>query len=360
MKKLKSVKVTPSTPVVPGTGILTIQGWTGASSGLEVAIVENQKGYCLQLNGSWESKECWFKCPFVADEATGELRINVGNFLVNPLLLNGSSVMHQLKLREEGNSDTQAVGVIMHSPSLLADPAAGSADIGSYVFEMPGVTPAPVEAVSIPEPEPTPEPEPEPIVKPEVNVEPPPVPEPIDDPKDEPIPDPVPGPAPQKSWVKWLVAFVVLLALIAAGVAVWWFVLRAPAGTQEPEQVPAAATAQAAAPCSVEAMAESSEMAFVQSCVAQSPSSEELLATIQSAKAAEHCGIAQRLYANRAQAGDLLIAEAYAKEYDPQFHQASKCFETPEADTAVYWWETIVSFDAGNALAAERLKELKP
>lgn len=361
MNKLSSVRVLPRNPIAPGTGVLVVQGWTGAFENLEVAILENQQGHCLQLDGAWQSKECWFSCPFVLDADSGELRINVGNFLVNPLLLSGSSVVHQLKLRVAGDPSSQASRVLQPDRNLLSAPAAGQSDTGCYVFELPQVEkPAVVEPVSQPLQEHVPEPVPAvvtPVQEPQV-VPPAPAIEVA------PVISTYPLEKKSKKFPVALAVLALLVLLAAITAAVWWFVLRTPGNAPEPEaevvETSEPAAPADAAPCSVEAMGASGEMAFVQACVAQSPSSDELLQTIQSAKQAGHCGIAQRLYANRAQAGDMNIALAYAKEYDPQFHQASDCFKAPEVDTAVYWWETIVGFDANNELAAQRLKELKP
>ncbi|EPM64996.1 hypothetical protein A249_41846, partial [Pseudomonas syringae pv. actinidiae ICMP 18804] len=67
-----------------------------------------------------------------------------------------------------------------------------------------------------------------------------------------------------------------------------------------------------------------------------------------------------RLYANRAQAGNVEVAQAYAREYDPKYLQPSACFTAPDNATAAYWYETILGYQADNAEAAQRLKELKP
>lgn len=106
-------------------------------------------------------------------------------------------------------------------------------------------------------------------------------------------------------------------------------------------------------------MKSQSELAFVQSCIQQAPDSTALLEVINVAKANSTCGVAQRLYANRAQGGDVQIATAYAHEYDPKYHQASECFKAPDNATAAYWYETILSFDENNADAKARLEELK-
>lgn len=100
------------------------------------------------------------------------------------------------------------------------------------------------------------------------------------------------------------------------------------------------------------------ELALVQACIRDVTDSAALLEIIQQAKANGHCTIAQRLYANRARAGDNLIAMAYAREYDPQFHQANACFQQAEAATAAYWYQIVLDRDSTNAEAKARLEAL--
>ena len=101
------------------------------------------------------------------------------------------------------------------------------------------------------------------------------------------------------------------------------------------------------------------ELTFVQTCIKAAPDSAKLLEIINQAKAGKHCGVAQRLYANRAQAGDALIANAYAREYDPKYLKASECFPTADNATAAYWYETILTQDPNNAEAKQRFEELQ-
>jgi TPR repeat protein len=75
------------------------------------------------------------------------------------------------------------------------------------------------------------------------------------------------------------------------------------------------------APCSADNMIKLTELMFVKGCVKSVTSSAEMLKIINAAKDIKKCGIAQRLYAHRGQAGDVKIATAYAHEYDPKFHQ---------------------------------------
>ena len=107
-------------------------------------------------------------------------------------------------------------------------------------------------------------------------------------------------------------------------------------------------------------MGSMTELAFLQACVKQEPGSAELLEVISIAKDEKHCGIAQRLYANRSQAGDVEIARVYAREYDPKYHQPSECFPAPDAATAAYWYETILSQAPDDTEAKQRFEELRP
>ena len=376
MKMLKSVKVMVAQPAKPGTGRLVIEGWEGEREGLEIAILENQNRHYLQEDGSWRSTTFWFSCPFVYDEQTASLQVNVGAFVVNPLLLSSGSVMHRLMLRSVREPGQISLQGIERADGLLPDTAAGSGV--HYVFhgELQGASIEGLHSGAAPAPAPAAA---EVVPSNDVDA--------VQD-KDglesksgiehsaagleqktgtttsqqtSPLPPDQKTPPETKDRKLLWIGFAA--AALVAGAAAAWFLFFKQQPEQEPPSpaaAPAAAASTAAEPCSVQAMQELGELAFVQGCLAQSPSSEIMLQTIQSAKDAGQCGVAQRLYANRAQAGDLLIAEAYAKEYDPQFLQPSKCFAQPEPATAAYWWETIASFDAKHALAAQRLKELQP
>jgi hypothetical protein len=151
---------------------------------------------------------------------------------------------------------------------------------------------------------------------------------------------------------------IVVLLLLAAGGG-FWFYKRTPAPAPvaaNPAAAPAGADAQA---CTLESMNSLPELTFVQTCIKAAPDSAKLLEIINQAKAGKHCGVAQRLYANRAQAGDALIANAYAREYDPKYLQASECFPTADNATAAYWYETILTQDPNNAEAKQRFEELQ-
>jgi hypothetical protein len=96
------------------------------------------------------------------------------------------------------------------------------------------------------------------------------------------------------------------------------------------------------------------ELAFIQSCLKTKPEPKQILEIIASAKQANKCAIAQRLYANQAQGGNVEIALAYAEEYE----KGSSCFQA-DKETAIYWYETALSNDPNNATAKEKLEALK-
>lgn len=100
------------------------------------------------------------------------------------------------------------------------------------------------------------------------------------------------------------------------------------------------------------------ELSFIQGCLKSEPNTDQILEVIQQAKAAKACGIAQRLYANKAQGGNARIAFAYAREYDRQFVQEGGCFSI-DSDNAIYWYEIGLGLDPNNAEARARLEELK-
>jgi hypothetical protein len=219
--------------------------------------------------------------------------------------------------------------------------------------------------------------EPEPEPEPEVEAEPEPVP--------VATPLPMASTAAPKSKTPLILGGVVLLLLL--GALIFWFSRPADAPSAaapvtdsiadtaaEPVTDPTAETAAelvAAEPvvneasgeatddgCSATNLATKSELAFVQACIAEQPPTDALLAVIQNAKSAQKCGVAQRLYANRAQGGDSKVALAYAREYDPKFHQSNDCFKEADNATAAYWYDTALQVEPDNAEAKQRYEEL--
>ncbi len=346
------VDVLPLDVNTPGHGVLRITGWEGSSEGLQCSLQSSQTQKFLHEGGQWNDVAHWFRLDGMSAAEGGAIETRVGPNLVNPLLQASGTANFRIEVNQPATGLSE-VHMVRLNPTLVA-----SADLNSPIPTPPEPTPPPAPPAppaAEPEPAPVPEPQPEPtppdVVEPEI------VP--------ERLPPPPPPPLPAKS-NRWVIPVVilVLLALIAAAAAWWWFNQKAqPAPQEQPAvpETPAPAPAPAGAtPCTLESMQSQPELAFVQACIQNKPDSATVLEVIKQAKANNHCGVAQRLYANRAQGGDIEIASAYAREYDPKYLQPSECFKAPDNATAAYWYETILGFDENNAEAKARFEELKP
>lgn len=349
-----NVQFLPQSPVVPGQAQLLIKKWQGGLEGLEFSIQRNQDRYYLQSkqnNGpqsapEWGNNPVWFPISLIED-ADGDLTGLIGAEIIDPVLEGSGNASYQLLL-QQGQGGESDRGTVRVSNELLASAAAGST-ASSYTegtMEPIKVTPEIVEPVIV-EPEIT---EPE-IVEPKDEIT---EPEP-----NEPVVLPEPEPAKKKGLnpLFIILPILALLAILAAGV--WFFMksstMSAPENTDVIAEDGAASTDMS---CSVAGLSSQSELSFVQNCIKQNMSSEQLLAVIDGAKAAEQCGVAQRLYANRAQSGDVQIALAYAKEYDPEYHQPNPCFTEPDDATASYWYETVLATEPEHQEAQQRLGAL--
>ena len=176
--------------------------------------------------------------------------------------------------------------------------------------------------------------------------------------------DAQPQPAPEKksSHLGWML----LIALIIA-IAVGFFVWSSMKGTPTPSPVatlpsPSAVPAPSAAPlapCSLAALsAAKDDLIFLQECLKTNPEAAQILEVIGAAKAAKRCDLMQRLYAFKSQSGDTTVALAYAREFDPEFHQVG-CIASSDKATAIYWYELVLSKQPDNADAKARVQALK-
>lgn len=345
------IELTAAASGQPGHGELTVHGWPGGTDGLELSVLRNQDSLYLEAGGGWDSLPVWHAIDGL--ERRGELLVgSVGPWLVDPLVRDPKMV-YRLQLRDAGQSDG---GVLRIVGNILSSPAVGHPQ---PLNEQPRHAPEPVAAP----PEPQPEPEPP-------AVEPPPVETPRPDrplvaERDEEFRGaPALKPQPRKP-VRWLPLALGLVLLLGIGLAAYWyFVLRPHTQTPvaaAPAAAPAAAAGGEAGACAGTALAESGDdLTFIQACLKSNPSSARVLEVIDAAKQARRCGVVQRLYAHKAQAGDAAIAFAYAREYDPQTFKAGGCVESADAETAAYWYEIALANDAGNAEAKQRLEALKP
>ncbi|CBL44091.1 Hypothetical protein HDN1F_05080 [gamma proteobacterium HdN1] len=169
------------------------------------------------------------------------------------------------------------------------------------------------------------------------------------------------NPAPPKRWPFVLLA-VLLLALIGFGAA-WYSGLLPGFGLSLPNVTSlstgtSSSPSPASGPCGVDAMKGGDDLQFIQSCMGSSPKPDDVLAIIASAKQAGRCNIMQRLYAYNAQAGNVEVAVAYAREYDPETFQKNTCIDSADADTAAYWYEVALNKDPNHQVAKDRLAKL--
>lgn len=328
-------------PNVPGQARLTVKKWQGGEEQLEFSIQRNQDGFYLQNHKAWSNNPFWFKVSRFNLTASGDgLEAQVGPDVVDPLLEGGANSQFQIELREQsqGHADKgvvrPGVGVLPSTAGGQTRSTYGGAELTAPSVPSPEIPELPELVLSTAEPE---------VELESVPTE----------------PDYAPPPAPVKKSNKGLIGLLIVVLLLLAAGGGFWFYKRTPAPAPmaaTPAAAPANADAQA---CTLDSMNSLPELTFVQTCIKAAPDSAKLLEIINQAKAGKHCGVAQRLYANRAQAGDALIANAYAREYDPKYLKASECFPAADNATAAYWYETILTQDPNNAEAKQRFEELQ-
>jgi hypothetical protein len=262
--------------------------------------------------------------------------------VVDPLVEN-PQMTYQIQIRI---GSEHGVGVIRIRDGVLSSHAAGQS-----VSPVAHVSQAPVETL-VPEPAPIElAPAPESVV-------------PIENKKSNKLP---------------LIGLLILLLLIGVGWFAWMQLKNEPATTTPnpivaeaptaapvaapvvaPPPVPAAPPAPVEPPaCSAEAMAKvKDDLMYIQSCLKTNPDSVQVLAVIDAAKKSNRCDLAQRLYAFKGQAGDIPVALAHAKEFDPASFTPG-CFKAADKETAIYWYEVVLSKDANHAEAKSRLEALR-
>lgn len=330
-------KIIACQPAAPGTAQLMVRlrGDTALLSDLTFTLCNNTQHY-LQPDASWSSAPHWFTVNGGYPLASGS-GFRIGPTLLDPLLATASQVQIQIKLP---SGETRNTTLQLVRDELLSSEARG--ETGDYSSSSMLAAPEPAEA---------------PVAAAETVVEPTPA-SPVIHAEEQP---------PQASGASRLPLIgAAVLALVVIAGALWWFLGRdnapdiVPAVQAQQETAAAAPTPAPAAQngCSAERLQNLNELDFVQSCVQEKLDSDKLLTIIQAAKQANKCGVAQRLYANRAQGGDTKIALAYAAEYDPKFHQPGECFKEPDKDTAAYWYETVLQTEPDNQTAKQRLEEL--
>ena len=335
-------------PAVPGRARLYVRDIDGELELGEYAIaIQRSQGarHYLHSANSWDASLRWLPQQGWTEYEEG-IAVLVGVDIVDSLLANASDA-YQITLAD---ADGESLGhsTLKLDTAILPSTAGGNAQ--AMELTMPVSAPAevapelPVETPPVAE---VPEPPAEPV-----KVEPPPPPK-----VEAPAPVPETPPAKKGGMGKWIA--LLLLLLIVAGAAGYWFYSQSakdsPAAPDAPEPKPAVAQTGA---CAMDKLKDRPGLQFVQECVKEDKTSEQWLAVIEEAKSAEQCDVAQRLYVNKAQSGDVKIAMAYAREYDPKDHQAHACFSKPNPATAAYWYETVLLSEPDNAQAKARFQEL--
>ncbi|MDH4400346.1 MAG: hypothetical protein QE486_01455 [Burkholderiaceae bacterium] len=364
----------PALNQMPGYALLTLQGWeipaASLDSSYEVCIQRNQDSRFLGADKKWTPTQTWHQVD--ATESQNEfVALTLGPNVVDPLVENPQmTYLLQARFGEE-----LAQGVMRIREGVLSSHASGLTGEAVSRIAKPFETVAPVvTAVNT-------APEVPPAVTPSVAAE----------------------PANQaKSSPAMIIAAIVLVLLLIAAYFAWrWYqnqqqvavapptvATEAAAVTTPPTAEPPAATpaepavappaAPPAAPppepapvaavvapppppaaCSSEALAATKDdLSFIQACLRTTPDTEKVLAVIESAKTAKRCDVAHRLYAFKGQAGDVVIALAYAKEFDPKSFTAG-CVTAADKNTALYWYDLVLARDANHAEAKERAEALR-
>lgn len=363
----------PALSQMPGYALLTLQGWETPAASLdssyEVCVQRNQDSRFLGADKKWTPTQTWHQVD--ATESQNEfVALALGPNVVDPLVENPQmTYLLQARYGQE-----LAQGVMRIREGVLSSHASGlTGEAVSRIAKPPEVA-TPTMATP---------------------------PEVASATATSSVPEPLTQPKAKSSSAVLIAVFVVLLLLIAAYFGWRWYqnqqqvvvapppvavVTTPPAPTPPAEPVAAppaepAVAAPAAPPppaeptpapppvsstvapppaaCSSEALAATKDdLSFIQACLRTTPDTEKVLAVIESAKTAKRCDIAQRLYAFKGQAGDLVIALAYAKEFDPKFFTAG-CVTAADKNTALYWYDLVLARDANHAEAKERADALR-
>jgi hypothetical protein len=344
MKKTRP-ELKPSLTGRPGFATLVLTGWESESIEIgaraEVCVQRNQDQRYLGDGRQWTTLQTWHQVS-LSDEPTAEsVALSLEPVIVDPLVEN-PQMTYQIQIRI---GSEHGVGVIRIREGVLSSHAAGqSVSPVAHVYQ------ASVEPL-VPEPAPIElAPAPAPVI-------------PIENKKSNKLP---------------LIGLFILLLLIGVGGFAWMQIKTEPATTPNPVVAQAPTVAPVAAPvvaplpvpaappapveppaCSAEAMAKvKDDLMYIQSCLKTNPDSVQVLAVIDAAKKSNRCDLAQRLYAFKGQAGDIPVALAYAKEFDPASFTPG-CFKAADKETAIYWYEVVLSKDANHVEAKSRLEALR-
>lgn len=328
----------PLEPSVPGKARLCVSAYDGEQLGVEnyhIQLERKDVDAYLQADGHWGAQSCWLQLQGWSQYESG-VAVLIDAKVLDPILLQETGL--RIALRDEQGNVVGTRGLSFNPLGLALSSAAGAGAAQAEAVHVLEEVSQPVE----PEPKPVLEPVIEQAKEPEVKVF-----------VEPPSPPQVSKPAAKaKSRLGLWLGLAALAAAVAGGLAYWL------GQDKSTESMTQEAPQQAAGVCSVERMQSMAELEFVQECVTEQYDSNQWLEVITKAKQAGKCEIAQRLYVNKAQAGDAVIALAYAREYDPAQARSAKCFTEPNPATAAYWYETVLMTEPDNAEAQARVQEL--
>lgn len=288
------------------------------------SLQRNQDGRYLAEPGHWSAAEVWHHPEALSIEAEG-LMLLIGSRLVDELLSDAKMAL-RLHLQVDG---VRITGVLRFGKGLFPSTAAGVA---------PNASRNVVAATTVAE------------VDESLN------PEPVSPAN---LPESEPNPASTVSPSKTMPILLGLAALAVLGAALAWFLGRSPTPTQPSASALTISQNQALNPCSVQALqATPNDLAFLQSCVGSKPNTVLIIEAIAAGKALKRCDLIQRLYAHQAQAGNVEIALAYAREFDPETFKGV-CFERADPATAAYWYSVALQHQPDQEAVKQRIKALE-
>ena len=318
---------------LPGHGLLVLLGIEVDAfdpfGQIEILIQRNQDSRFLALGANWSASQTWHQVD--RSLSSGEqLVLALGPGIIDPLVEN-TQMTYLLEVR---CLEMAARGVLRVRDGVLSSHAAGSSS--DPVARVSG------RVASVAEPSPA-------------------VPEQV-----APVvlePEPPMTPPKKSNNLIWVLLIALVMGLVGAYFI--WMALKptavstVPSTQQSASPAASAPVAAAPAPCSASALSTAKDdLVFLQECLKTNPEGEKVLEVIAAAKSSKRCDLVQRLYAFKSQAGDIAGALAYAREFDPQFHQAG-CIASPDKATAIYWYELVLSNQADNADAKARVQALK-
>lgn len=318
----------------PGFGILVLTNWERDSlefgAGADLCVQRNQDHRYLGEHGQWTATQTWHQVSLSEEQVDTSVVLALDERVIDPLVEN-SQMTYQLQVRI---GSEEAIGVLRIREGVLSSRAAGqSADPVTRVADAQRMVPTDLSVT--------------------------PVAEPV-----APGPEPVIASNQKQSRTGLWIALIAGLVLVAAGFFAWkYFSSTAQPVVTLTTPIAAITTPPAApaepAPCSKESLAVTKDdLLFIQTCLKSNPDSNQVLTVITTAKEANRCDVVQRLYAFKGQSGDAKVALAYAREFDPATFVAG-CFKAPDKETAIYWYELVLTKEPDNTDVKSRLEALR-